>query len=562
MSHNHEELEELLSRLNGPDFTAEDLQTLASILRNDPIALDCYLDHVEMEAMLRETYGLLHHPYAEHDRQTARPVSPRKVTRSRFWAGITLTAALLVAAFTFWPVKPQPAFVDDEPQSPLPPAAVPLQKFTQSDETVCTISHRTEAELYYRDGNREIRVQATALPAGQFRLENGIMGLAYANGANVILQAPVQFQVLSEQHLFVDNGRVNLHCPTEDSRGFVIETPSGVATDLGTEFAVHVKADRAQEDEFHVFQGEVALKSKLTPYELNLTDGMATRLDHDTATPAGIDVDHNRFIRSFESVSSDYYDQIMRHEPELYYVMADVGDGRTLRNEAENGYDAKIFNPYQRVLHWGPGFNGGTALRLDGMRSRVYAVAPDFPKPEGDHLTVIAWVFAESRVCWGSIAKNWEHGPDPARRGQFHFGLFEYSGMLEASINDKDNNEIFAIDSVPLPLNQWHHVAFVVDDGALRLYRNGSLVAETPCNGLNGNQDIRPLAIGTKLGNDSRSPAVKNNGFWDGRIDHLALFHQSLTTEEIRQLFDTGVRSALVSRSDFPHLESERTQSN
>jgi hypothetical protein len=86
-------------------------------------------------------------------------------------------------------------------------------------------------------------------------------------------------------------------------------------------------------------------------------------------------------------------------------------------------------------------------------------------------MTVAAWIYAKSRPRWASIAKNWAGGDED--RGQFHFGLYEDSGELEAHIEDGSGKEIIVKDTVPLPLHTWHHVAFVADGSVMRLYRHG-----------------------------------------------------------------------------------------
>ena len=111
--------------------------------------------------------------------------------------------------------------------------------------------------------------------------------------------------------------------------------------------------------------------------------------------------------------------------------------------------------------------------------------------------------------------------------------------------------EQFAIEDVPIPLNRWHHVAMVADGAVLRLYRNGKEVAATAYNGLNGNPDVKALAIGTKI-DDSMKPAAQNplmspvspsQGFWDGCVDHLAIFNAALTPQQIKQLYEVGAAS-------------------
>jgi hypothetical protein len=85
-----------------------------------------------------------------------------------------------------------------------------------------------------------------------------------------------------------------------------------------------------------------------------------------------------------------------------------------------------------------------------------------------------------------------------------------------------------------LPLDQWHFVAFTFDGSTLRLYRNGIELAATPCAGL---WDYGPqaLGIGVKL-RDETTPDQRNAGYWDGRLDNVAIFHRALSEAEIRLL--------------------------
>jgi hypothetical protein len=143
-------------------------------------------------------------------------------------------------------------------------------------------------------------------------------------------------------------------------------------------------------------------------------------------------------------------------------------------------------------------------------------------------------VYARSRPRWASIAKNWAGGPDD--RGQFHFGLHEDGGELEAHIVDASGVEISVCDKVPLPLNAWHHVAFVADGGLLRLYRNGVEVDSKPYRKLHRDPRIRALAIGTKLNLLGSAPEERNFNTWDGNLDELAIFNSALSTNQILEL--------------------------
>jgi hypothetical protein len=131
-------------------------------------------------------------------------------------------------------------------------------------------------------------------------------------------------------------------------------------------------------------------------------------------------------------------------------------------------------------------------------------------------------------------------------RGQFHLGLLEHSGELAAHIVDASKSdeeagkivEVYAADSVPLPLNQWHHVAMVADGSTLRLYRNGEEVGSAAYETLYDNPELKALAIGTKLNNEGDAPAFPGWSMWDGRLDELAIFNRSLSKEQIQELFE------------------------
>lgn len=91
-------------------------------------------------------------------------------------------------------------------------------------------------------------------------------------------------------------------------------------------------------------------------------------------------------------------------------------------------------------------------------------------------------------------------------------------------------------DREPFPLGAFQ---FVADGSTLRLYRNGGEIGAAICEGLGsgGNSD---LGIGVKLGPQG-TPAAHHPGFWDGRIDELAIFHRALSADELQRLYQSGL---------------------
>ena len=152
--------------------------------------------------------------------------------------------------------------------------------------------------------------------------------------------------------------------------------------------------------------------------------------------------------------------------------MEPSGKGDVLADSSPSGVDALIHRGAMAGSPWAGG-RVGAAFRLGGPTERTYAIARNYPRASGNELSVVCWVYAESRPCWASIAKNW--GYDWESRGQFHFGLLGSTGELAAHIVDKSHThdesgkciDLCAQDSIPLPLNQWHHVAMVADGDSL-----------------------------------------------------------------------------------------------
>lgn len=92
------------------------------------------------------------------------------------------------------------------------------------------------------------------------------------------------------------------------------------------------------------------------------------------------------------------------------------------------------------------------------------------------------------------------------------------------------------VDSSPLPLEDWTHVAVVKTTEGLRLYRDGALVSSQSLNGFQA-QRHNPLSIGGIPKESGGKKRRQRSGFWHGRIDELAFFGSALTSEQIENLF-------------------------
>jgi len=89
------------------------------------------------------------------------------------------------------------------------------------------------------------------------KLTEGYVEITFNDGAEVILQSPVEFTLESARQIFLKSGILTAKVPHE-AVGFVVRTNGAVIVDYGTEFGV--VAHTSGETEAHIFQGEVDLR--------------------------------------------------------------------------------------------------------------------------------------------------------------------------------------------------------------------------------------------------------------------------------------------------------------
>jgi hypothetical protein len=172
-------------------------------------------------------------------------------------------------------------------------------------------------------------------------------------------------------------------------------------------------------------------------------------------------------------------------------------------------------------------FAQGNCLEFNGANQSV--VVPNFRDNANivGKITIEAWVFADSRPEWASIAKNW--GPGFFDYGLVHFGLLN-DGRLQCGIRQTNNTPRDVADNVALPLASWQHVAFVADGSNIYLYRNGNLVSGPVSYNGTLNQGWNPLAIGAKPNVDGST----TYHHWDGKIDEVRFWNDGRTQIEIQ----------------------------
>lgn len=106
------------------------------------------------------------------------------------------------------------------------------------------------------------------LPAGRLRLASGLAKLRFTSGAEVTLEGPADFEIISPMKCRLLGGRMVADVP-QQAIGFAVDTPEAEVIDQGTQFGVHVQGNGISD--VQVFDGLVDVKHR--------DSGNSTRLD-------------------------------------------------------------------------------------------------------------------------------------------------------------------------------------------------------------------------------------------------------------------------------------------
>jgi hypothetical protein len=252
----NDDLQQLVEAYLNGMLAPDGLTRLDERLQSDPAARQIYRDQVQMHAFLTwRVRGVSERDVIERTTTLEEDSVPQRALRG-------------VASATRWFRRP----------IGLATAAVPLiilagwlALWSSRGDEVARLTRSVGAQ--WNDG---AMADGDSLWAGQqLKLQAGVAEITYANGAIVILQGPATFQLETTDKGRLDAGILTANVP-EQARGFSIDTPSTTIVDLGTEFGIVVKPERAtshipnpksqiSSTEVHVFQGVVELAPPKKP---------------------------------------------------------------------------------------------------------------------------------------------------------------------------------------------------------------------------------------------------------------------------------------------------------
>lgn len=93
---------------------------------------------------------------------------------------------------------------------------------------------------------------------GAVRLDEGIVKITFDNGADVVIEGPSEFELITYDEIALTSGRLYANVPHR-TVGFIVSTLNAKVIDLGTGFGVY--ADATGSTDVHVLDGKVSLVS-------------------------------------------------------------------------------------------------------------------------------------------------------------------------------------------------------------------------------------------------------------------------------------------------------------
>ncbi|MFT4547527.1 MAG: hypothetical protein ACI9UA_006263 [Pseudoalteromonas tetraodonis] len=536
-----EELEKLLSALADDELDVASRERIGEILDGDPEACEFYLDYMVLHAHLEQELGSLAPvqfleklPQAQIDEATTIYLATRQPPAPPAWKQPWMAAA---AAAVLAGVVLISVMINKEKDR------IAYDTLIATDNAVAVLTDSVDAKFATGGGQP---VRGDLLPKGLLILESGVARLQFYSGAEVILEGPTEFELLSDNSAACTSGSFRATIP-RPAQGFSVKSPLVEMVDLGTAFGANIRDDLFTE--VHVFEGEVEVYQAGTnrdPKTRNLlTAGYGLAVAPD-GTSTDILAEDFAFITEDEVLQRMRLNATARHDawqrfcndtlssdPHVlahYPFVSDSTKARILLDKAAVG---GLRNGTIIDSHWASGrWPGKRALAFsrpsDRVRIHINKRSPS--------LTMVAWVKVErleqrfsALLLTDRLNKNgveWQI----TRAGALQFGVRKSSQTTENYISP-----VVFRDRI----GKWAQVAVTLDHEAQKVshFLNGEVVSTQPLK-----SELKPAIGSAQIGNwnaprESGSYPVRN---LNGRMDEFLIYDRAIGAEEIRKIYEIG----------------------
>lgn len=496
----------------------EQNRALNQLLRENSAALDEYILRLELHSRLASDRDLF---------ALDAPVVPifnridikNATNRWKTWS-LALAACLALAAAGLWSLR----------------TFRPTDRSSTTSKAIAMLSRTADAQ--WQQGKEIPRLNAPLEP-GELQLEAGLAEIIFYSGARLVMEGPAEVQLISQNEAFCKNGRIVAEVPKQ-ARGFRIQTPCALLTDLEGSLGLEMNADNT---EVH------ALKGTINVMGYAVDEGFAARIDRAGALRL-IEAQPESFSSPFELQAKSAAADARRHDqwrsackrlesdPSLvvHFDFENVApSGWQLHNLGKTAADlseAAIVGCQWTEGRWPE----KRALEFQSVSDRVRLTAPG----EFQALTLSAW------VCVKGLDRkiNSLFMSDGFEPGTIHW-VIRRDGVLGMTIIGSNPRDHQIVTSPPvITLDQfgtWLHLAVSVDSNSRQVihYVNGLPVSQYTL------KITPPFRIGpAEVGNWNAKGFPENDPFmirnFSGAMDELCVFSRALDAAEIRALYSQG----------------------
>ena len=141
------------------------------------------------------------------------------------------------------------------------------------------------------------------------------------------------------------------------------------------------------------------------------------------------------------------------------------------------------------------------------------------------NFTVAAWIYWNGGAAWQRI---FDFGNDTTN--YMFLTPNSGSGTLRFAITTNGGGAEQILETSPLPVSQWRHVAITRNGSTARLYTNGVLA-------VSGTVTITPASFNPALNNLGQSQYA-GDPLFNGRLDNFFIYNYALSDTEITRLMN------------------------
>ena len=491
--------------------------------------------HREREARAQRRQQLLTLPHAALAREYV-------ISKALVWMGIAAILGIAVCVGLFSGSDPAPG---DE--------VTVDTSFVQEGVAVAFVT----SELNASWGQGVLGQDRALDPDQEVFLEKGIARVVFASGAEVTLQGPIRFKATGRNAAQIVMGRLVADVPPQ-AMGFTVQTPEGLVTDYGTEFAVVV--DEVGSVDTHVFTGEVSFTSTSNDQVVALRAGDAVRATSDGSVSL-IYADPLAFVRRDDfkklvTLQQDAYKRWLAYSQELrrdqatvaYYTFSADDERATLLHNVAKATADGLHGVLDANATTSPTWDAGRfpqkrGLRFDHTKPQWVRVPNDTRLNPGKAITIACWInragegdhsgIFVSKIDQLTAGYSYQLGGFGSNSNHHATRAIQFATSA-ANVGARESLPVFS----PSP-DQWEHIAATYDGSTVRFYYNGVPAGSEPM--------TLPMPASQSdvfIGRDATRAGALSNPF-EGVMDELVILSRAMNGDEISNMYKQGIPAGI-----------------